>query len=348
MNLSISSLRLSSLDASPMFTGTGQKNMFIKSSAFDRFSSSFLSKSTKFSRFDANFYETKFSRFMSSVVHVTSENHIGLKYTTTYSPDSDTSVSFQKCNFMNCQSQECGGAIFVDDYAFVLNISACVFTCCSSNKNGGAIYAEVKSSKLKRSVFTKCNTRAGCSYQSFYISLKGQFEADTVQILKNGISTESDSFSTFNIRRGSETAKQFNVTRNSVYSFGACMTSTLSRTSQLFMSYSNFVQNSCKDRELFAFYHCSDECDLGRINIVENVGGPQSPLFNAVSNSHVTVHHSVIIKNKVAAVAVISDSNIVLFERCVCDMEQKGSRTAHNIDSTFKSGEYYTIQIMKV
>ena len=346
MNLSISSLRLRSLSNSPLFTATLNRNLFIQKSQFTKFASNLFIKTTPHF-IESTFYETKFTNFMSSVIKVSTENHVGLKYTTTYTPEVDSSVSFQKCNFQNCENTECGGAILVDDYAFVLNISACVFSGCISQKNGGAIYSDCKSSKIKRTHFLRCHTGSGCSYQAFYISIKGNFDGDSIQISKNGDSVEDDSFSTFNIRRGISNSKQFNVTKNIVYNFGTCLSTTLSRTSQFQLSYSNFIHNKCKDRELFAFFHCSDVCELSRINVVENSGGSTSLLFNAVSNSHVTVHHSVIIRNHVAGLALVSDINLILFEKCVSDIEQTQSRTVHNIDCTFKKGEYNTIQIMK-
>ena len=348
MNLTISFLQISSLSQSPFLNSNGKNFVDISKSHFNRFSSQLFFSAFRPNSFSARFSDSKFTNFISSVVRIDSESHIGLKYTSTYTPDTDTSASFQKCNFQNCQSSECGGAILIDDYAFVINISACVFSGCSSEKNGGAIYADCKSSKLKRTHFLKCNSGLGCSYQAFYISLKGVLEADSIQIAKNGDQNSQDSFSTFNIRKGISNSKQFNVTKNVVNSFGACFATTLSKTSQLYVSYSNFIQNRNSDRELFAFFHCSDTCELGRLNIVENIGGSTSLLFNAISNSHVTIHHSVIIKNRVSTLASISDLNLILFERCVCDMEQTASRTVHNIDSTFKQGEYNTIQIMKV
>ena len=348
MNLSISCLQLSSLSQSPLIMGNRQRFIEVRNSRFNKFSSNFFAQYFKLNHFTANFYDTQFSNFMSAVVKVNTESHIGLKYTSPYTSENEISASFQKCNFQNCQNSECGGAIMIDDYAFVLNISACIFSGCSSEKNGGAIHAELKSSKLKRTHFLKCNSGIGCSYQSFYISLKGPMEADSIQISKNGDLVQQDSFSTFNIRRGSSVSKQFNVTKNIVYNFGACMATTLAKQAQLQLSYSNFIQNKNTDRELFAFFHCSDTCEIGKVNIVENTGGPGSVLFSAVSNSHVTVHHSVIIRNSVSVLASISDTNLVLFEKCVCDMEQIASRTVHNIDSTFKKGNYSTIQIQRV
>ena len=78
--------------------------------------------------------------------------------------------------------------------------------------------------------------------------MKGMLEADSLQIAKNGVTVEEDSFSTFKIRRGNTTGKQFNVSKNVVYNFGTCLSTTLSRKSELSISYSNFIHNKCEEK----------------------------------------------------------------------------------------------------
>ncbi|EAY22144.1 hypothetical protein TVAG_093180 [Trichomonas vaginalis G3] len=346
MNVTLSSLRVANYLGSPFMNFARMQRLDISNTRLNKFSNHFLTNFISHN-INANIETSKFTNFMKSVVMFNKENHVGTKFSSTFTGGSDQQVSFHKCTFERCTNSNFGGAINIEDPSFQMNITSSSFISCSAGKDGGAIYTEVNNSRIKRLLFNKCHAGESCSYQTFLITLRGQADAENIQINDNGHPVESDSFCTFNLKRGNVNAKQFNVTNNVVYSFGAALTATLARKARYNLIYSNFIENHCQDRELFSLYHASFECNLKYCNVLGNEGGSQSILFSSVGNCHCTVYGCVILRNKVASLAIINDLNLILFEHCVCDVEQTGPRTVHNIEVTFKAEDFPTIQIFK-
>ena len=156
MNYSIFSLHVSSVSLSPFFSVTKRgTRVFDKIRATKLFSGFYFSNYAN----KLTLKRSKFQQIGNTAIKLSSTDISNFAYKGrgfTYSDDDY--VNFLECSFVECKSNDKGGAILIDIPQNIfpqLNIYTSYFVKCSSNF-GGAIYAGTERCDIKKVCFSGC------------------------------------------------------------------------------------------------------------------------------------------------------------------------------------------------
>lgn len=245
-------------------------------------------------------------------------------------------------HFVKCKAPNEGGAIYMQNSDAMIYISSSVFRGCASESHGGAIWSKVLAFECHRSLYKICNAGVSCSYQTIYVDCKEKVSLENTIMTKNGLQ-ETQGFSTLGIHNGEQNIKLLNSSFNHLFQWGAGLSIRSQRDSMVNLDMCTFCNNSQKVSDIFTFVGSSKQCELRDSNIIENSCPDSGFLIAAIARAYVYLRGCVLVNNRFGKLATIDHRSIVLFENCLCDVEQDARVTVHSIDSVFEKRQFKTI-----
>ncbi|OHT11456.1 hypothetical protein TRFO_19094 [Tritrichomonas foetus] len=167
INLTLSSLSLiSSISHAPLFSpplSVINTRLSISNSNFARFFAQSLL--THANNILLSYENTKFSHFLSSAFMIDSIDECKQNLYETYYHQFTETMNFTKnevivrsCQFLNCHSQENGGAFSIRNSQNVLWLTlTSLFQCTTEGESGGGFFLETKTNKLNSVCFYQCS-----------------------------------------------------------------------------------------------------------------------------------------------------------------------------------------------
>lgn len=347
VNSTIAALFAASLSTSPMFAvpiARSSNRLTLTKARFTRHFQNCVASWSPF--YNVGLTSCRLEKILAAPIYMSSIEIAAKSVGSRADHSLEALLTITDSHFIKCSGTADGGAIYIRNLDAVVHVSGSVFRQCVTDGNGGAIWSNVLTFECHRSLYKMCGAGISGAYQTIYVNCNENVKLENTVMTKNGRNWEIQGFSTCGIQNGQQNIRLLNSSCNNLAQWGSGLSIHSNRKSTVNLNQCTFYNNSQKQSDIFTFVGVSKECEITDSNIVANICPENGYLISAIARAYVYLRGCVLVKNKVGKLATIDPQSVVLFESCVCDVEQDPHSTVHNIDSIFEKKQFKTIKFV--